>query len=142
MIQSDLDSFKELIVGTAGAYGQYIPNETVALLFGDFKKFDLDEIRFAYAMFRKDIAIKKMPVPGEIIHFIISKRKEKSLAPFEDQEKVVLPDEFFKEVFAQLKETDEEKIKMYTPGENDEETWKTANDILELVKKGDMSNLT
>lgn len=121
MKPTDFESFRELIVGTAGAFGSYMPSETIALYFSDLKAFELGEVKEALAEFRNDASQKQMPTPGMVKFLIYSKRKK----PFELEvpQSTTPPEGFFKEVY--------EKIN-YIPEKN-----KLPYDKLKALSNGD-----
>lgn len=101
MKPNDFESFRELIVGTAGAFGSYMPSETIALYFTDLKAFELNEVSEALAEFRNDATQKQMPTPGMVKFLIYSKRKK----PFEmTGEKQPAPKEVIDEIFRVIEE--------------------------------------
>lgn len=103
MQQKDIERFKALLIGTAGALGQYLPPESIPVWFSDLIRYDIQDIESAFEAFRKDPNGQKMPTAGQVIYLIKSKNKKP--LPLEQSEKIPPPEGFFDKVFDELEKT-------------------------------------
>lgn len=135
MQQSDFEKFKKLIVGTAGIYGQYLPQESIPIFFGDLLNYELSDIERAIELYRVDVQVNKLPTSGQIIYTILSMKKKP--VRHADQEKSAPPEHFFEEVKNLIGQPadDEKKFEIVNPL-NDTDMKKFEREFLSQIKLG------